>query len=105
MVGLADRAKHVAEVGAKLRMVSQYLLVPEGLRHHNMNSVRVSLLARKLLLRHERTFAEQPEVSCSVRKEKRRLSADSPFSKWAQGKAKGKRAETWTKAPHRRAVS
>jgi hypothetical protein len=66
MVGLSDRTEHVGEVGAKLRMVSQHLLVPEGRRHNDVNPVRIPRLARNLFLRHRRTFAEHPEVHRSI---------------------------------------
>jgi hypothetical protein len=52
-----------------------------------------------------RTFEEHPEVGCSVRTENRRLGADFSPQHRAQGKAKGKKAETGSAAPHSRAVS
>jgi hypothetical protein len=52
MVGLPDRAEHVGEVGAKLRMISRYLLVPEGRWHNDSHPIRVPNLACELLSSH-----------------------------------------------------
>jgi hypothetical protein len=47
VVGFADGAEYVGEVGAKLRMVSQHLVVPEGRRDDHANAVRVTRLSDK----------------------------------------------------------
>jgi hypothetical protein len=63
MVGLSDRAEHVGEVGAELRVISQHLLLPKRRRHNYAMAVRVPRLACKVFLRHHRTFAKHPAGS------------------------------------------
>jgi hypothetical protein len=52
MVGLADRAEHVGEVGTQLRMISQHLLAPEGRRHDDSHPIRAPTLACNVPFSH-----------------------------------------------------